>query len=268
MSDVDLKLGRAEHHRDDLAGILNEYRRRKPYRVSERSDESRGKPYKVVYAQDLEPAPEDAALIFGDVVHNLRATLDYLIGELRPGGPTPTSQFPICDTVDSFNKVRASQVAGVPKGAVAAIELMQAYGPIPDPERSDQLSDEDRSREVYRPLRWLQTLWNVDKHRALSVASGWIAVDWASHNRGQDSGIGYRDDIANGRSEWWMPLDERDSYLDARFDVRVSVRPPRSGAMSDWPDRVNEFEVDNLAETLCWVVRWMVLRVLDPFRLP
>jgi hypothetical protein len=55
-----------------------------------------------------------------------------LIGELRPEGPTGTSQFPICSSPGVFDLAKRSQLAGLPTLVTAAIEQMQAYGPSPD----------------------------------------------------------------------------------------------------------------------------------------
>lgn len=201
------------------------------------------------------------------MVQNLRATLDYLIGELRSEGPTGSSQFPICATPESFVSARRSKLSGVPAAAIATIERMQAYGPDPDRGALEQWSEELQQRELYRPLRWLQTLWNVDKHRALAVASGLVVPGWASHNRvGEDSGIGFRIDRSKGQAEVWVPLDERDDFLDAHFDVSVSLRPPPRGYKADWPTEINAFELDGLAESLCWMVRWSVLGDLEQYR--
>jgi hypothetical protein len=269
MSDVDRKLGRAEHHRDELATLLGQYRDSKPYRVDERADESRGKPYRVVYAHALEPVPDNAALIFGDVVQNLRATLDYLIGALRPGGPTRFSQFPICPTTDCFESAKGSDLVGVGQDMVTVIESMQAYGQTPDPATASQLPADRLMREHYRPLRWLQTFWNIDKHRALAATPGWVVSDWATHNRppGEDSGIGYRVDFANARAEWWVPIDEHDPYLDAHFEVRVLLRPPSRGFHEDWPGELVDVELDDLAGWLCRIVRWSVLPAFGKHRI-
>ena len=267
MSDVDRKLARAEHHRDELKALLDEYRKRKPYRTDERADKFAGEPYRVVFAYDLEPVPDDAALIFGDVVQNVRATLDYLIGELRRDGPSGDSQFPICDTFEVFRQARASQLSGVPGAACDVIELMQAYGPDPDRSQYSEWPLDRQMREAHRPLRWLQTLWNVDKHRALAVASGWVHLDWASHRRDEPSGIRFRVDRIGGRAEYWVLLDGRDPFIDPHYDVTVRLAPPPRGQMDDWPVGVGEFELDGLAESLCWIVRWKVLNFgLDRFR--
>src|SRR3954471_6261441 len=53
------------------------------------------------------PVPNEIPLTIGDVFQNLRSSLDYLVWELvEASGNKPTHQnmFPICDTVDEFER--------------------------------------------------------------------------------------------------------------------------------------------------------------------
>lgn len=91
-----LKLERAKSLVDDLLAISRQYVDGDPIRV-EISDNvtARRREWRATL---VTPLPPTIALVTGDVIHNLRASLDHLAGELvRAAGGTPTrrTEFPI-----------------------------------------------------------------------------------------------------------------------------------------------------------------------------
>jgi hypothetical protein len=110
----------------------------------------------------LREPPLKLAAIAGDVVHNVRSSLDYIVEELvKREGKTPSvqHQFPICVKADSFkSELGKGRLHGVDRRAVKAIEGFQPY----------QVKAEARSRH---PLLHLHRLSNRDKHHMLAIAA-------------------------------------------------------------------------------------------------
>jgi len=107
------------------------------------------------------------AAIVGDVHHNLRCALDYIVGALvvASGAPVTTNhQFPIFKERDDWCHHVGGRGTPLPKGylggvkyGVAAIEKIQPYNAQPDP-RAD--------------LLWaLYRFSNTDKHRQITVVA-------------------------------------------------------------------------------------------------
>lgn len=97
----------------------------------------------------------------GDVLQNLRSTLDYLVWELvlaAKDKPAKKQAFPICDSSHTtFKKTAKSKLEGVPAAAIEIIEQMQPYH-FPQGER-------DRSLVLM-----LDELTNINKHRSILLA--------------------------------------------------------------------------------------------------
>lgn len=117
----------------------------------------------------LQQPPLRLATIVGDVVHNLRCSLDYIVEELvkRNGHVTTVQhQFPICVERTAFEKaVTSGRLRGVEEAAVRAINECQPF-------HAPQHRREDHS------LRWLHLLSNQDKHRVLAVSALNAGLAW------------------------------------------------------------------------------------------
>lgn len=113
----------------------------------------------------IEPDPADLewAVIVGEIIHNLRSSLDYSVSALLEASSvalTLQHQFPLFDTLDRFrNKVGD---ATRPKGPLAGlklgfaeIEAVQPFQVKPDPQHA--------------ALALLQRLSNSDKHRSIVI---------------------------------------------------------------------------------------------------
>jgi hypothetical protein len=159
-----LKLGRAEHHFNELERHIRAYCDRHPYEVR-RVHEPNLDPHIWSYRLHITEQPEaNVALAMGDVVHNARAALDYLAHALAPKGRR--TFFPIekldrwatDDTGellvgnDEARKRFASAVRGIPADAVAVVHALQPYAAdVPE----------------LHPLAFLSKLDNADKHRGI-----------------------------------------------------------------------------------------------------
>lgn len=110
----------------------------------------------------------EVSLLFGDFIHNLRATLDHIVWELTPPEQRerrPLPEFPIYLNPgpggDGFHKTGILKIWSIPQDAKVVIEAMQPYNaPAGQKERSS-------------PLWWIRELDNIDKHRAV-IASAWM----------------------------------------------------------------------------------------------
>ncbi len=106
-----------------------------------------------------EPVPDEFALIVGDVLHNLRSSLDSLVYELalkHHGGPLPDDvakglMFPVFRTAHKFSSTRKSRIGAVHPKAQDIIANLQPYAP--------------GKRGVHDPLYVLNELSVMDKHR-------------------------------------------------------------------------------------------------------
>jgi hypothetical protein len=110
----------------------------------------------------LKEPPLRLAAIAGDVVHNLRASLDYIVEELvKSSGHTPMfqHQFPICADADGFAAaLKKGKLNGVPAKPLRLIKGCQPYQVEPE------------ARPVH-PVIQLHRLSNRDKHHVLAISA-------------------------------------------------------------------------------------------------
>lgn len=125
----------------------------------------------VCYAELLrEPPLVDWAVLIGDIVHSLRATLDNLVWELSvdfrgpapddplpPGSPWRRIGFPI--VTDNKRWASAEPPGGLWAIDPSLISTFKEYQPF--------VSRRDRPDQ--EALAILQELWNIDKHRHVHV---------------------------------------------------------------------------------------------------
>ena len=115
--------------------------------------------------------------LIGDVIQNLRSALDHAIfaisysrnpAEFRDDR---TTEFPICDNVEAFNRPRRRggppryKIRGLPPDAQAIVEGLQPY------RRGNENLTSD-------PLWILREMSNIDKHRSIHVTT-WSAYSIA-----------------------------------------------------------------------------------------
>jgi hypothetical protein len=78
------KAERAEQHIVDLTARLASFERKHPYTVTDPVQNKRGERFsRLMFTEAPDP---DIGLIAGDIIYNLRASFDYLIGSLVPSG--------------------------------------------------------------------------------------------------------------------------------------------------------------------------------------
>lgn len=158
LAGVRAKLRRAEEHRQAFDELFLEYLRHEPYSIEFQFDPESGW-HRFRWRVVQEPPLEDLALIFGDILGNLRTTLDYLVWQLvllggrRPGRQTA---FPIVKREQDWAVQGAAALKGVPAEWAELIEAMQPF-------RRFDLPD-------LHPLAILEHMNNINKHRFLPVA--------------------------------------------------------------------------------------------------
>jgi hypothetical protein len=122
------RLDRAHAHYESLDAAIADYTARPPYLVTIGAAES---PDRVVVRVDLvEDPPREIGMILSDLVHQARAALDNLIGEVRPGGPTSTSSFPLRETEETFARAAKDALAGVPEWVETAVRDLQPFSAL------------------------------------------------------------------------------------------------------------------------------------------
>jgi hypothetical protein len=152
------KLGRAEQHREAYEELVAEFVDSHPYTIMTEYDPRTG--WHTLRWQVLrEPPLVELALVFGDMIGNLRASLDYLVWQLvlaagnRPGRRT---SFPVVRRAKDWAVQSRSALEGVDPEWAAVVESRQPYH---RPERP-----------AVHPLAILDHVDNLNKHRFLPAA--------------------------------------------------------------------------------------------------
>lgn len=158
LSGVYAKVGRAEEHLRAFDELYTAFAHSNPYTIFTEFDPKTG--WHVVRWHVLhEPPLEELGLIFGDMISNLRATLDYLAWQLvlaagqRPGKRTG---FPVVRREKDWEVQSQASLHGVDPRWIAEIEFLQPFRRLEQPS--------------HHPLAILDHVNNLNKHRFLPVA--------------------------------------------------------------------------------------------------
>jgi hypothetical protein len=227
------KLARADLHIENVEALIRDWAR-DGYRISEETNcEGRT----VVYANQLEPLPDQLPLVIGDALHCQRSSFDQLIYALsKKHSPrmTPKDEkdpaFPIYDNAVALTDKRIKHISPAAKRDVCDL--------APNPAREPVNTN---------PLWVLNEMENRDKHREipLTVSAAWVPVYILRASVGSDYFRSF--DIAVlevgadrmpicefDRSPGCRRRDRRDRANTVRSDARVSrqtrgQRPPAVG---------------------------------------
>lgn len=170
-----LKDTRALEHLKSLKTEIESFYKTEPYELTEVFNPQTGA-YRLVVSK-FTPLPRSWPVIVGDVLHNLRSMLDYIVWQLTvanghhppqfplaKGSPWKRIQFPIFLDKSAFRRMRsnprADQLWGIGDPACKLIERLQ---PFDNPEH---------------PLWWLGELSNIDKHRMLPMTGEYLVNVW------------------------------------------------------------------------------------------
>ena len=161
MHSVDAKIVRAGEHLELLSKEIHEYLRAAKRTTVPKVD---GDVSWLVHWVENPVSPMHLSTVVGDTVFNLRSALDNLIcGLIRTEdstAPCSKSQFPICTKVEQWENHSGTWLKGVPPDAQKIIKGIQpCFRDYGTPEAD--------------PLAVLNTLCNMDKHRAVLLTGSY-----------------------------------------------------------------------------------------------
>lgn len=227
LAGVVAKLRRADRHLMFLYNETVRYMDDGSYAIVVKRDTGDGKPG-FVFEIRKQP-PLQLAAIVGDVVHNMRAALDYIAHELtviNGGIPGRRTQFPVSLDEDDFlnQAIHQEKIHTVSLKALRRISLVQPYRDVIYPRRS-------------HPLYLLTKLSNMDKHHALALST--VAVECTAvftHPDGREFVSEFKSKLRDGAVIASMPADFfhekikthfkgtcRIAFADAAFDEREAI---------------------------------------------
>ena len=157
LSGVLAKLDRAEEHREAFDDLVEEYVGGEPYTIYSQYDPETG--WHSLRWNVLEDLPlQRLGLLFGDMISNLRTTLDYLVWQLVLAGgnrPGRRTGFPVVRKEKDWEVQSRAALRGVAPEWAAEIEARQPFH-VDEP--------------AFHPLAILDHVNNLNKHRFLPVA--------------------------------------------------------------------------------------------------
>lgn len=164
-----LRLGRAYHHLEALADVMQTFVDENRDRTAEEFEFDDGSWWYVGYTVEWpDPSPE-WGLLLGEAMHQFRSTLDNLVWTLvktNNAKPSNTCAFPICSSETDWNKrvvhTRRSRDIDPPLKGIAD----EAFEAIHD--RQPYKRGHDAKRHPLTKLNWLN---NVDKHQVAHVST-------------------------------------------------------------------------------------------------
>ena len=236
------KLGRARKHYEVLRDMLTAPGRRHgfySYPVTSQVHRE-GLEYRFYVGEvpSFEAQGERVALILGDFLFNLRATLDQIVYELHvrhfrgnvPDDVADKTQFPIFSTPRTDSKGRPTptskwtSIRELSKRQQAAIQWLQPYN-----RRNDKLL---YARDA---LEALADLNNIDKHRSLHVAQEAVAAV-VTHRFPPSTGFRYEvfwgPLVSNAevyRRTFTNPPADIAEHVNVNHEVTVGVRVQERG---------------------------------------
>lgn len=177
-----VKVERAKKHVRDLEALVEEFFKSNPYEIVVQDELDTND--RVFRVKILHQPPLEWGAIVGDIVHNLRASLDLLVCELVRGeGNTVTDStgFPVAKGVKEFESGLLRKVKGAPEKAICLIKRLKPYN------------------GGNEPLFWLHRLDIADKHRVLiTVGSAHenIIIDFGAIHRHLFAGTNFGLDLS------------------------------------------------------------------------
>ena len=221
-----IKLHRAEHHLKELSDLVEKFIASGPYEII--TELNAQGTHRIFSVRLLKDVPLEIPVMIGDVLHNLRSSLDHLACHLVEIGPGPRAKrvyFPIFQSVVDYEAGKISKIGGITRQAMDAVDTVQPY----------KLGNG-------WPLWNLQVMNNQDKHRLLIPA--WISVIGRSLYRSERATIenALRETFPTGLPKGMLaatpginfledgavlcsvPITELDEHMD--FRLHMAFREP------------------------------------------
>lgn len=206
MSDCLIKLARASNHLEHLQAAIATWLNGGHYRIWTEEDPHRADYFSI--RATAEPMPiEPYATLIGDVLHNMRNSLDHMVYAIASKNPhtftqyvAEHSEFPIYGDKRSegatavetrYVPAFAEKIGGLPPQAQTVIKSLQPY------HRGNDFAS--------HPLWKLFELCNIDKHRLL------ISAFFSSH------GLGFRPIDIPGIK--FGPMDAKHVFIDGETEI-------------------------------------------------
>lgn len=150
------KLNRARNHQHEFDQVFEGFLAAKPYSLDLSFDPQSGW-HDLRWRVHAEPPVQELSLIFGDVLTNLRSTLDYLVWQLvlvAGNEPSNRTSFPVATTSQGWASARNDQLQGVDGEWIEVLDGLQPY--------------RQGSPDLH-PLAILNRVNNINKHRTLPL---------------------------------------------------------------------------------------------------
>ncbi len=211
-SKIKSKVRRAWQHLNEVENLLAAYKDTEPYGVTAKIDHERKRV--LYYICKADEVPLTIALAAGDVLQNLRSTLDHLAWELvlaAGNKPDSNTAFPISASATKHEKNKLQQMNGMSQDAMDAIDALKPY--------------KGGNDTLWR----IHALNNIDKHRLLlTVGGSFKGFDIASHaNRAAEKVFGKMPSMAPPRvidPGGSFPLKVGDVLLESCGTVEIDQR--------------------------------------------
>ena len=166
------KLDRAVEHLEPLERECERFLKTKPYSVSAQF-EPQTREY-IVHFSIRKSMPLSAAVIVGEVIHDLRSALEHLVWSLAASSAEDAAAlweprireritFPVAKSPDAFESASVRPYIG--EHAMTVLSQFQPY------------TGGDETEIGGHPLAHLHDLWNVDKHRVLIGAASTVDLE-------------------------------------------------------------------------------------------
>ena len=190
---IRVKIERAKKHLSDLVNLLREFRNQHLNVVGTQGDFKTGQ--RTHFHVDLSILPFEAIATAGDIIHNLRSSLDHLAYQLVVVGcgmePSRRIEFPIAKDFSTYESEKVKKVEGMRELAIKYIDNSKPY--------------KGGNQVLWR----IHELDNIDKHRTLFTVdrdylfvADWIPSDspyWLKTNKPQFAGVfDVEDDVRHG----------------------------------------------------------------------
>jgi len=212
------KIDRARHHLNALESEVRTFIESKPYEI--RHEVNTDSKEKMVVFHPTRSIPSSLPYILGDLVHNLRSSLDHAVYELtlrHRGAPVKGSEFPVFVDRDNFQRNAPRKICGLRERTRTIIEQLQPYN----------LRKEGTTESI---LWWLHQLSIIDKHRTIHLCRIQASEAQITFSRDVtfDSEKGITQFLARILKDGtvlasWFPAGVADTQADTEVQIDIDI---------------------------------------------